>query len=49
MEQLKKICNVKVWLILLALIHTLVGVIAQTDFSADAEAEMAGVFLAIST
>ena len=49
MEQLKKICNVKVWLILIALIHTLVGVLAQTDFSVDAEAEMGGVFLVIST
>lgn len=49
MEQLKKICNVKVWLILVAVIHTVVGVLAQTDFSVDAEAEMAGVFLAIST
>jgi hypothetical protein len=49
MEQLKKICNVKVWLILIAVIHTVVGVLAQTDFSVDAEAEMAGVFLVIST
>ncbi len=44
MEQLKKICNVKIWLILLALIHTVVGVLAQTDFSVDAEAEMGGIF-----
>ena len=49
MEQLKKICNVKIWLILLALIHTLVGVLAQTDFSVDAEAEMGGIFLVVST
>ena len=29
MDQLKKICNVKVWLIILAVIHTVVGVLAN--------------------
>ena len=41
--------NPKWWLIITAILHTFVGVLAQTDFSVDAEAEMAGVFLAIST
>ena len=48
MEQLKKICNVKIWLIILAVIHTVVGVLAQMDFGVDAQMEISGVFLAIS-
>ena len=48
MDQLKKICNVKVWLIILAVIHTVVGVLLQTDPDVDAQLEISGVFLAIS-
>ena len=48
MDQLKKICNVKIWLIILAVIHTVVGVFAQLDPDVDAQLEISGVFLAIS-
>ena len=48
MAQLKKICNVKIWLIILAIIHTVVGVLAPLDPHSDAQLEISGVFLAIS-
>lgn len=48
MDQLKKICNVKIWLIILAIIHTVVGVLAPLDPHSDAQLEITGVFLAIS-
>ena len=48
MDQLKKICNVKIWLILLAIIHTVVGVLAPLDPHSAAQLEITGVFLAIS-
>ena len=48
MDQLKKICNVKIWLIILAIIHTVVGVLAPLDPHSDAQLEISGVFLAIS-
>ena len=48
MDQLKKICNVKIWLIILALIHTVVGVFAQLDPDVDAQLDISGVFLVIS-
>ena len=40
MDQLKKICNVKIWLIILAVIHTVVGVFAQLDPDVDAQLEI---------
>ena len=48
MDQLKKICNVKIWLIILAIIHTVVGVLAPLDPHSDPQLEISGVFLAIS-
>ena len=33
MDQLKKILNPKIWLIIMALIHAVVGVIMQTDWN----------------
>ena len=47
-EIMKMVLSPKIWLLIVLVLHTAVGVIAQTDFSVDAEAERAGVFLAIS-
>ena len=44
----KMILSPKIWLLIVLALHTVVGVIGQTDFSVDSEAERAGIFLAIS-
>ena len=44
----KVILSPKIWLLIVLVLHTAVGVMAQTDFSVDAEVDRAGVFLVIS-
>ena len=44
----KMILSPKIWLLIVLVLHTVVGVIEQTDFSVDSEAERAGIFLVIS-
>ena len=41
-EIMKMVLSPKIWLLIVLVLHTAVGVIAQTDFSVDAEAERAG-------
>ena len=48
MDQVKKILNPKIWLILTALIHAAVGVISQTDWGDDPQVLMAGFMLLTS-
>ena len=48
MDQIKKILNPKIWLILTALIHAAVGVISQTDWGDDPQVLMAGFMLLTS-
>ena len=45
MDQLKKILNPKIWLILTALIHAAVGVIVGTDWGDDPQVLIAGFML----
>ncbi len=48
MDQLKKILNPKIWLILTALIHAAVGIISQTDWSDDPQVLIGGFMLLTS-
>ena len=48
MEQLKKILNPKIWLILTALIHAVVGIISQTDWEDDPQVVIGGFMLLTS-
>ena len=48
MEQLMKICNVKIWLIITALAHAIVGTLLQTDWSNDT-AIMVGGFMLLTS
>jgi len=48
MEQLKKICNVKIWLIITALAHAVMGVISQTDWGNDTGTMVGGYMLLTS-
>ena len=48
MEQLKKILNPKIWLIITALIHAVVGVILDTDWSDDPQVLIGGFLLLTS-
>jgi len=48
MDQVKKILNPKIWLILTALIHAAVGVIAGTDWGDDPQVLIAGFMLLTS-
>ena len=45
MDQVKKILNPKVWLILTALIHAVVGIISQTDWADDPQVLIGGLML----
>ena len=45
MDQVKKILNPKIWLILTALIHAVVGIISQTDWSDDPQVLIGGFML----
>lgn len=48
MDQVKKILNPKIWLILTALIHAIVGIISQTDWSDDPQVLIGGFMLLTS-
>jgi len=48
MDQLKKILNPKIWLILTALVHAVVGIILQTDWSDDPQVLIGGFMLLTS-
>ena len=48
MDQVKKILNPKIWLILTALIHAVVGIISQTDWGDDPQVLVAGFMLLTS-
>jgi hypothetical protein len=48
MEQLMKICNVKIWLIITALAHAIVGTIIPTDWNNDT-ATMVGGFMLLTS
>ena len=48
MDQVKKILNPKVWLILTALIHAVVGIISQTDWADDPQVMIGGFMLLTS-
>ncbi|MBL6889354.1 MAG: hypothetical protein ISR25_02530 [Candidatus Poseidoniaceae archaeon] len=48
MDQLKKILNPKIWLILTALIHAVVGIILETDWSDDPQVLIGGFMLLTS-
>jgi len=48
MDQVKKILNPKVWLILTALIHAVVGIISQTDWGDDPQILIGGFMLLTS-
>lgn len=48
MDQLKKILNPKIWLIITALIHAVVGVILQTDWADDPQVLIGGFMLLTS-
>tara|TARA_B100001113_G_scaffold76965_1_gene60280 strand:- start:75 stop:473 length:399 start_codon:yes stop_codon:yes gene_type:complete len=48
MDQVKKILNPKVWLILTALIHAVVGIISQTDWGDDPQMLIGGFMLLTS-
>ena len=45
MDQVKKILNPKIWLILTALIHAVVGIILQTDWADDPQVLIGGFML----
>ena len=45
MDQVKKILNPKIWLILTALIHAVVGIILQTDWGDDPQVLIGGFML----
>ena len=47
-DQLKKILHPKIWLILTALIHAVVGIILQTDWSDDPQVLIGGFMLLTS-
>lgn len=48
MDQLKKILNPKIWLILTALIHAFVGIISQFDWGDDPQVLIGGFMLLTS-
>ena len=48
MDHVKKILNPKVWLILTALIHAVVGIISQTDWADDPQVLIGGFMLLTS-
>ena len=48
MDQVKKILNPKIWLILTALIHAIVGIISQTDWGDDPQVLIGGFMLLTS-
>tara|TARA_X000001036_G_scaffold127549_1_gene120742 strand:- start:75 stop:482 length:408 start_codon:yes stop_codon:yes gene_type:complete len=48
MDQLKKILNPKIWLIIMALLHALVGTILQTDWNDDPQVLISGFMLLTS-
>ena len=48
MDQVKKILNPKIWLILTALIHAVVGIISQTDWGDDPQVLIGGFMLLTS-
>tara|TARA_X000001036_G_scaffold26489_1_gene22048 strand:+ start:48 stop:446 length:399 start_codon:yes stop_codon:yes gene_type:complete len=48
MDQLKKILNPKIWLILTALIHAVVGIVLQTDWKDDPQVLIGGFMLLTS-
>jgi len=48
MEQVKKILNPKIWLIITALIHAVVGIILQTDWKDDPQVLIGGFMLLTS-
>ena len=48
MDQLKKILNPKIWLILTALIHAFVGIISQFDWGDDPQVVIGGFMLLTS-
>ena len=48
MDQLKKILNPKIWLIIMALIHAVAGVIMQTDWNDDPQVLFSGFLLLTS-
>lgn len=48
MDQLKKILNPKIWLILTALIHAVVGIILEIDWSDDSQVLIGGFMLLTS-
>ena len=47
-DQVKKILNPKIWLILTALIHAVVGIISQTDWGDDPQVLIGGFMLLTS-
>ena len=48
MDQVKKTLNPKIWLILTALIHAVVGIISQTDWGDDPQVLIGGFMLLTS-
>jgi len=48
MDQVKKILNPKIWLIITALIHAVVGIISQTDWGDDPQVLIGGFMLLTS-
>ena len=48
MDQVKKILDPKIWLILTALIHAVVGIISQTDWGDDPQVLIGGFMLLTS-
>ena len=48
LDQVKKILNPKIWLILTALIHAVVGIISQTDWGDDPQVLIGGFMLLTS-
>ena len=48
MDQLKKILNPKIWLIITALIHAVVGIILDTDWADDPQVLIGGFMLLTS-
>ena len=48
MDQVKKILNPKIWLIITALIHAVVGIISQTDWGDDPQVLTGGFMLLTS-
>ena len=48
MDQVKKILNPKIWLVLTALIHAIVGIISQFDWGDDSQVLIGGFMLLTS-